>query len=219
MKKLLLILTLLPFLTFAQDGEFKTGKLTIGTTNGVTLDSIEGLLLRGTATQWDDVTVGATQTKVTPATSKPELNIDSLALMFVHDADSNERAYYIMQLPHGYVAESDVHPHIHWIQLGAADTTFNIKLKYRVHPIGGVSGTWKWITQTRRAALTTTGFPFPQILTFPMVPCTGCAESSVIDFVLYRYDNIGLVTVYVKEFDIHIQKEKEGTVDEYPTVP
>jgi hypothetical protein len=42
-------------------------------------------------------------------------------------------------------------------------------------------------------------------------------ESSYIDFVLYRKDAVGLATIYVKGFDIHIEVEKMGTDDEYPT--
>lgn len=181
--------------------------------------SDSGFIYQGSATQWDDVTTPAIQTKVSAATSKPIFNYDSLALEFVHDPDSNEIAYYSIQMPHRtkYGASQMCSPHFHYMQYAAGDTTFNVILLYRISRIGGQASQWTYITATAKAALTYAGIMTHQICEFQEIPLVNVSESSWIDFKMYRKDNTGLpATLYVKGFDIHFEFNKLGTPNEYP---
>lgn len=195
------------------------GKVTSGdVTNNTQIDKTNGILLHGTATQWSDLATSAIQTRV-GVNNLPEFSYDSLALEFVSDADSSERAYYVIQTMHNIKQQSKISPHVHWIQHNAGDTTWNMKLKYRIHPIGKQGGQWKWIKTYKKSEVAFTTAPHHNVAEFPDITLTGCAESSIIDFVLYRYDAVGLATVYAKSFDIHVEIEKLGTIDEYPAIP
>lgn len=179
-------------------------------------------ILTGTGTVWDDVVTTGLATRINPATSLPAFSYDSLAILFVRDADSSEILYYQIQMPHRIkVGSSGVmcSPHFHYSQYAAADTTFTPALWYRLHDIGGRSGRWTRIIPTTRSVLTYTGTMFHNICEFPDITLTNINESSFIEFKLYRYDGAGNpATLYMKGFDVHFEISKLGTLDEYPTI-
>lgn len=211
MRKLIIILLFLPLLL--------QGQINLDN-NAVTLGGTTGLLLSGNSTQWDDVATNAVQTRVNPSTSKPTLNLDSLALEFVRDVDSNEIVYYSIQMPHRvvYSASAYCSPHFHYIQQAVGDTTFSMVLYYRIHKIGEKSNNWVRIIPTERASMTFTSAPFHQICEFSDIPLVNVSESSLIDFKMFRKDAAGLpATLWFKTFDVHFEIGSLGSPDEYPS--
>jgi hypothetical protein len=220
MKKLLILLALLPMFAMAQNNGEGIWYAPSGITNTVQVGGTVGVVLKGTATQWNDQVTTSIQTRVTPATLKPEFSTDSLALLFVRDADSNEIAYFQIQMSHSitYGTDRTCNPHFHYVQYAAGDTTFTPALWYRIHKLGGRSGNWTRLKPTARAQLTFTSAPFHNICEFPDITLNNVSESSFIEFKLYRYDSGGNpATLYFKGFDVHFEYDKIGTVDEYPS--
>lgn len=211
MKKIFLILLLFPVFAMAQINVAN---------NAVTLGGAVGFQLNGAATQWNDVVVAATVTRINPTVTRPVYNYDSLALEVIRDADSSDIMYYQIQMPHSVVYSTTTvcNPHFHYMQYAAADTTFEVVLMYRIVELGDKAGSWKRLTPSDRAELTFTSAPFHQICEFPAITLNNINESSYLNFKLYRKDAAGNpATVWLLGFDVHFEISRFGTPDEFPS--
>lgn len=198
---------------------FAMGQINVDN-NAVTLGGTVGFMLNGTATQWNDVVVPATVTRINPTVARPVYNYDSLALEVIQDADSSDIMYYQIQMPHSvvYSTTAQCNPHFHYMQYAAADTTFSVVLMYRIRTIGGGQSAWARLTPDDKTEFTYTSGAFHQICEFPYITLNNIAESSYIDFKLFRKDAAGLpATLLMLGFDCHFNVCKLGSPEEYPT--
>ncbi len=177
---------------------------------GVYLDST-GMTLKGNATVIDDIIVPATQTRV-GANNLPVFNTTELALDFVPDLDSSEIVYQIYQFPHRWDDSTSFNMHFHWKQKASGDT-FTMRMAYKLMPIGGVEGTWNYVTATNKEFSYSSG-TLHQIGYFPPILFNG-KESSIAEVKFYRVDSGGTAHIYVMSFDPHIVINKLGTNNEY----
>ena len=210
MKKLIMIITLLPILVM--------GQINVDN-NAVTLGGTVGFMLNGNATQWNDVVVPATVTRINPTVARPVYSYDSLALAVIRDSDSSDIMYYQIQMPHSvvYSTTAQCNPHFHYMQYAAADTTFEMVLMYRIRTIGGGQSAWVRLTPNDKTEFAYTSGAFHQVCEFPYIALSNITESSYLDFKLYRKDAAGLpATIRFLGFDVHFEIEKLGTSDEYP---
>lgn len=161
---------------------------------------------------WDDLKFPATTLRQ-GATSKPDFDSTNLGLLFPQN-DATEIAYLIGQMPHAWKLESDLSPHIHFVQTSASTPVF--KMDYRWYK-NGADPTGSFTT------LTASTFVFPytsgsilQIVTFPDISGAGIdTVSSVLDIKLYRDDDVAIGDVLVKEFDLHYQLDSNGSRQEF----
>ena len=210
MKQIITILLLFPFLAFSQVNVAN---------NAVTLGGSTGFMLNGSATQWNDVVVAATVTRINPTITRPAYNYDSLALAIIRDADSSDIMYYQIQMPHSVVYSTTTvcNPHFHYMQYAAADTTFEMVLMYRIVELGDKTGAWTRITPADRAEFTFTSAPFHNICEFPPIALNNINESTYLNFKLYRKDAAGNpATLWMLGFDVHFELNRIGTSDEFP---
>lgn len=159
---------------------------------------------------WDDLNFPFTQTKL-GALSKPDFDYTNVGLLFPQN-DATEVVYIIGQLPHGYLAGSDIKPHIHWQQTGATVPTWKIAYKW-FNNGAAVPAAFTTISATGEVFTYVSG-SLAQISTWPAISGTGMKESSILLIKLYREDNTVTGDVLAFEFDIHIQKNKRGTYTE-----
>lgn len=162
--------------------------------------------------RWDDLRFPATRIRQ-GATAKPDFDITNMGLLFPQN-DATEIAYIIGQMPHSYVLESALHPHIHYLQDEAQEPIF--KLDYRIYKNGeNPTGSFTTITANNFLFTYTSG-SIMQLLSWPDIDMTGIdTVSAIIEFKLYRDDNIVTGDILVKEFDIHYQIDGEGSRQEY----
>lgn len=190
-------------------------KNTFGSVSGgnyAKFDSNGELRLYGDATQWDDLKFPANTIRQ-GSTSKPDFDVTNLGLLFPQN-DNTEIAYMIAQMPHEWMIESNLSPHIHYVQDEAQEPVF--KIDYRWYKNGSdPTGSFTTITANTFVFTYTSG-SIIQIVSFPNISATGIdTVSSILDIKLYRDDNIVSGDILVKEFDIHYQVDSLGSDLEY----
>lgn len=161
---------------------------------------------------WEDLRFPATRIRQ-GATTKPDFDTTNIGLLFPQN-NSNEIAYIIAQMPHAMKSESNIRPHIHFVQTSALEPVF--KIDYRWYNNGeNPSGAFTTLT-CNSAEFTYTSGDFAQICSFPEIDGSGITDvSSILDIKLYRDDNIVAGDVLLKEFDIHYQIDQIGSRGEF----
>lgn len=164
------------------------------------------------AGMWDDLKFPATSIR-RGASSKPDFDYTNNGLLFPQN-DTAEKIHIIGQLPHRWVLESTLSPHLHYVQDESDVPTF--KMDYRWYKNGAdPTGSFTTISTTTGVFTYTSG-SIMQILPFPDIDGTGIdTVSSILDMIIYRDDNTVTGDVLVKEFDIHFQSDDMGSDSEY----
>ena len=169
----------------------------------------------GEGIQWDDLKFPATTLRQ-GATTKPAFDATNLGLLFPQN-DATEIVYIIAQIPHEWKLESNISPHIHFVQdFDHTVTTPVFKMDYRWYKNGAdPTGAFTTITASTFIFTYTSG-SILQIVSFPDISATGIdTVSSILDIKLYRDDNVVTGDILVKEFDIHYQIDSFGSNLEY----
>ena len=140
----------------------------------------------------------------------------------------NEPVSMIAQFPHGKKYDTEVRPHIHWLQQGTDEP--NWLLAYKKILNGKQSAvetdfTNHTLVKKRNNAFEYTGGTIAQITNFPVIDTTGMLNSDVIHFVFFRDSNntSGIfdgadpsgITEIVHEFDVHFQMDAFGSQAEF----
>jgi len=163
-------------------------------------------------TTWDDLRFPASLIRQGNST-KPDYDTTNNGLLFPQN-DTSEIAYLIVQMPHSWLLESGIRPHIHFVQTGATAPTF--KMDYRWYKNGAaIPGSWTTLTSSSCIFPYTSG-SILQLCSFPEIDGTGIdTVSSILDIRIYRDDNDVTGDVLLKEFDIHYQIDSLGSEDEF----
>lgn len=161
---------------------------------------------------WDDLRFPFTRDKQ-GQNALPDFDFTELGLLFPQNKPS-EIVYLIAQFPHSMKLNSDISPHVHFIQSGQTGPTF--KMDYRWYDIGDtVSSTFTTIA-TNSLVFEYTSGDLMQIATFPDIDGSNVDTiSSFMDIKIYRDDNDVEGDILVKEFDIHYQIDTNGSQTEY----
>ena len=163
---------------------------------------------------WTDLKFPATQAKV-GVTSKPDFDYTNLGYLMPQN-DTTEQLSFIGQMPHEWKLESELRPHIHYIQSAAAQPTFI--MNYRIYKNGDSVPTISGLSTAdgSKGVFPYTSGNILQIASFPAIDTTGIdAVSAVLDIVIYRDDNDVTGDVLLKEFDIHYQVDQQGSRQEF----
>jgi hypothetical protein len=162
---------------------------------------------------WEDLRFPFTRGR-RGALSKPDFDYTNLGLLFP-ESDATEIVYFIAQIPHAYLLESDLSCHVHFVQTSASTPTF--KMDYRWYKNGGdpTVGFTTITASTFKVTYPGSG-SILQIAEFPMIDGDGIdSVSSILDIKLYRDDGDIAADVLGKEFDIHYQTDTRGSLQEY----
>ena len=174
----------------------------------------------GLASTWDDILVPFTQAKQ-GNTLLPAFDYNNLGLLFPQN-DATEIVYMIVQIPHSYKLGSEIHPHIHWRQTTGTNGIPTWKMDYKWFNNGEtVPGTFTTIT-TNTGVFTYTSGSMAQISSFPAISgaenTTGGGLSpgeknisSILLVKLYRDDNVVSGYVLGFQFDVHYEKDTQGS--------
>lgn len=161
--------------------------------------------------QWNDIRVSLEQTKINPATSKPDYGTfkgNTKAHLF--DASTNEGVTFAVQIPHSWKEGTMIYPHVHWSPTTTASGTVIFKLEYTIASVGGTFGDTVTITATDSADEVAYGH---QIAAFTGISMTDNLISTMLNCYLYRdaaTDTYG-ADVAVLEFDIHYDQNSLGS--------
>ena len=150
---------------------------------------------------WEDLRFAARATQVNPATSLPHFDWTNNGFLF--DASSTETVYLVGQMPHHWVAGSNVEPHIHWMPTNTNTGDVRWQLEYKVTNIDAVeSGSWTTVPVDDAGA----GVAYThQLASFGELSFAGITASAVITMKISRLgaaDTYNADALY-KEFDIH----------------
>jgi hypothetical protein len=190
------------------------GTMWIGssTVNGTSFEQDGTRVSVGAATMWDDLTFSATNSK-RGALDKPDFDYTNLGLLFPQN-DASEKIYISAQMPHAWSTGTMVMPHVHYIQTAVSTVTW--KMDYAAYGIGQSTKTFTTLTAGATTFAYTAGNYMHQIAAFPSVTLpVGSGISTQIDIIVYRQDNTNIGDVLFKQFDIHYQKDTDGSREEY----
>jgi hypothetical protein len=184
-------------------------------------------LNHGEGTTWDDISQPLIGRNISSASTRITYNYTELTLDYLATARyPTELVGVVVQMPHGKKTGSDIFPHIHWIQT-SADTP-NILIEYRIYNNGeAVPATWtlKALTGADNSFAYPGSGSFQQIIAFnlPTGSTSSLGLSGTFDCKIYR-DAINASGLFagadayagswaVKYYDIHIEKDMNGSRD------
>ena len=169
-------------------------------------------------TVWDDMTFPANGFKLDVSSAVLDYDYDEVGIEFPNNASTGVVAESIsapVQFLHAWLEGSDIRPHVHWIQT-AADQTNNWYMTHRWYNPG--SDVTSWVQSAVGSnVFTYTSGSLHQISEFPVISGTGKTLSSLFDMRVERDgdNDTSSATLLFKQFDIHIQKNKLGSADEF----
>ena len=125
-------------------------------------------------TFWDDLRFPATRIRQ-GATQKPDFDTTNLGLLFPQN-DTDEIAYIIAQMPHQWKQETNLSPHVHFVQDEAEEPVF--KIDYRWYKNGSdPTGEFTTIACSGMIFEYTSG-SILQMCEFPAIDAVICDDSS-----------------------------------------
>ena len=179
--------------------------------DGIVTSGVTPLLMEDTV--WDDLRAPATQIKQ-GATLKPDFNYTDVTLDF--DDSSDETIYINMQLPHDWKIESDINPHIHWIQNQNQNIPWKMEYRFQNNN-AATEASWTTIALDQLAYTYSSGNLNQISAPSSMIDTTGVTISSVLQVKITRdvSEDSYSGDAQVYEFDIHYQRDTLGSKDEY----
>lgn len=181
----------------------------------------------GNGTTWDEISNAFVGQNIYTSFGRVDYNYDDLTLDFGATARYPEEPVGIVtQIPHARKADSDIRPHIHWMQTSAAMP--NILIAYRMYNNGAVPGSWelKALTASDNAyAYTSSGMQQLTSFNLPEGHGEGLEVSFTFDLKIYRdsANASGLFSgadaysgsLSLKYFDIHVERDMNGSREEF----
>lgn len=182
---------------------------------------------KGEGTVWDEISQPFVGANIYEVAGRVDYNYTELTLDFGGNARyPDEPVGIVTQLSHARRIDSDIRPHIHWMQDYAQQP--NILIEYRMYNINDVPPAWTL------KALTVDDNKFPyagagsqQLTEFnlPEGHGVGLGLSFTIDVKIYRdsLNTSGLfsgIDIYpgawrAKYFDIHLERDMNGSREEF----
>lgn len=181
----------------------------------------------GESTTWDELSKDFVGRNLYLVAGRIDYNFVELTLDFSTTARyPNEPIGMVTQAMHSRKADSDVKPHIHWIQ--NSDNNPNILVEYRLYNNGEVPPAWTLMALSS----SNNAFPFTavgqqQITNIPLPAGHGVGKglSFTIDMKIYR-DSQNTSLLFsgadsysgewsAKYYDVHFEKDMNGSREEY----
>ena len=173
--------------------------------------------------RWEDQRYPANGARLDSSSGRLAFDFDECGIRFANNARfSDEPVCFIAQIAHSYKEGSVIYPHIHWIQ--ESDNVPNVLMQYRWYNNGEAPPAWKEVIGGD------TIFPYVQDqlqiqrLDIDPTDAVGKRISSFVDVRLFR-DSANTSGLFsgtdsypdgwlLKEFDIHIEMDSNGSSTE-----
>lgn len=203
----------------------KTGDIPSGDYTEVEADGT--IISKGDATVWDDLSTALIGRNLYTVVGRLDYNYDELTVDFSPTARYPEEPIGVVtQLLHARKTDSDIYPHLHWIQ--NSDNTPNILVSYRWQNNGEIATGW-----TLKALLGSDnifayiGVGMMQITPFNLPAGLGVGKnlSSTFEAKIYR-DSANASGLFagadtyagdwqLKYYDIHLERDMFGSRQEF----
>jgi hypothetical protein len=167
---------------------------------------------------WDDIRVAGTQTQLGASAPDPINFSDSstLKILAFDGSVTMEEVYFSVQIPHGYKAGTNLHPHVHWSPSTAGAGFCKWNLEYSMTNISGV---FPNVTTIAESGYCSSDQWKHMITELPIIEGSGFLLSTMLHGRLYRDPTDGDDTYEADacflEFDIHFQADALGSRQEY----
>lgn len=168
---------------------------------------------------WDDLQVSLIKAQTGP--SAPSLSTFRNGLkLYSFNKNTDQELLFDLQLPHTWLAGSQLRPHIHWSP-GNNATTDVVRWGLEYSWANAVTGAFPASTTIYvEQAAAGTAYQH-QIAQFPAVTGTGFKLSSILVCRLFRDADNGADTfdadAFAVSFDVHILNSTGGSTAEYPS--
>ena len=200
-------------------GGFKFGNVDAGNYSEFQEDT--GFLRgHGSGRAWDDLRFPFTGSRIDVAGGHVDYNFTENTVDFESNATSSDVVNIIAQMQHDWAPNTNVHPHIHWIQNQSGIPAW--RMDYRVYNNGDQVPAWiTGITPSKEEQFTYVSGNMLQITEFPTISglteLSGFGVSWFMDIKIYR---VGASDSYTgdaagKEFDLHYIRNDRGSRQEY----
>lgn len=188
-----------------------------GTTNYTKIEADGTLEFNGNATVFDDIRTPLTAIRITGpgGTTPPDevLYKGSVVLAFGGAGTDDEKAFFVVQIPHSYKQGSNIVPHIHWTPEDNGAGNVRWVLTYSWANIGSAFPVESTDTQVFACDTVTDKH---QIDGFTAISGTGKTISSMLLCSIQREDSDASDTydnkdAYLLEIDFHFEKDMVGS--------
>jgi hypothetical protein len=174
----------------------------------------------GNLLAWDDLRFPASAVNPPGAESDPDLDATDGCYLF--DAGGTEILFFQVQMPHHWLLESEIKPHVHWTKTTSASGNVAWKCRYQIAKLGNAfSGTWTDLSEKTTSAITDNDTANEHLLTgLGTIDMSGAdSVSSMIKIEISRIgasegDTYG-ADAKLLEFDIHYQIDSAGSETEF----
>jgi len=168
---------------------------------------------------WDDLKFPATAVNPPGLVSDPTWDINIPGWLFA--PTSTEMLHLVGQLPHSWLEESELRPHVHWTKTSSAVGDVYWQLEYAWAGIGDVITSFTTLSSSTTVGGTPDNDTTNEhlITAFGSVPATGMQISDMLIMKLSRIGGHGNDTygadARLLEFDIHHQLNVQSSFNEY----
>jgi hypothetical protein len=174
------------------------------------------LLERWLAPKWDDLRFPAAAVNPPGAESDPGRDLTDGTFLF--DATATEVLFFGAQLPHGWVSGTELRAHVHWCKTTSASGAVVWKWRYRLAAPGKVLSAWSDLATAELVISDGNTAEQHALSAFPAIT-VHATPSAMLLIELERIggdsgDTYG-ADAKLMEFDIHVQCDALGTVNEY----
>lgn len=172
-------------------------------------------------TAWEDLRFPAQGINPAGSAAPPTVDDTTFPGTLLFSASADNLIGGVAQMPHAWLRESAIRPHVHWAKTTSASGVVVWQLRYTKADIGDTFGAYSdWITGTAVVSDGDTASKHA-LVTFGNVDMTGVGESGLVIWELRRFasdasDTYNSATARFFEFDIHYQVHKFGTPNEIP---
>lgn len=188
-----------------------------GTTNYLKIEADGTLEFNGNATVFDDLRTPLTAIRITGpgGTTPPDevLYKGSVVLAFGGAGTDDEKAFFVVQIPHTYKEGSNITPHIHWTPEDNGAGNVRWVLTYSWANVGSAFPAESTDTQVFACDTVTDKH---QVDGFTAISGTGKTISSMLLCSIQREDSDASDTydskdAYLLEIDFHFEKDTVGS--------
>jgi hypothetical protein len=167
----------------------------------------------GFTPRYDDIVFEMIPTRINPSTNKPDYDYTNLGFLFPQNI-TTEIVNITVQLPHKWKEGTTIYPHVHVRQAANQQAVF--KLDYLWYNAGDtIPTTWTTYTMNEYAMTYVSGNIANIVKGASGISGTGKEISSILKLKLYRDDNVYTGDMLVDQFDIHIEVDSLGSLEEY----
>lgn len=181
------------------------------------VNSREGALLeRWLGPKWDDLRFPASAVNPPGAESDPGRDLTDGTFLF--DATATEVLFFQAQLPHGWIPGTELRAHVHWCKTTSAAGAVVWQWRYRLAQPGKVFSAWSTLATAELVISDGNTAEQHALSAFPAVTVNATPSAML----LIELERIGgdsgdtyAADAKLLEFDIHVQTDAMGTVNEF----